>query len=381
MCKVLVVRNPSPGRRTLLAAISLGCAIGCGDNSKECGPGTIDEAGECVPAPSCGTGTVRDDESGLCVPDGSIVCSNGTVFDMLTGTCKIDPTSCQNGTVLINNACVDPTAGLTVDVQEGPEPNGLGIVETSTAQAGSITLAPTGTAFVVHGSIAPWRDDDGDGALDPDIDTYVVTVAGPALLRVTADGVHDLTAGFYATAADDAMAPLASWRRFGINVAGDTSQRQIYLPGAGTYRLAIGDTRTLHEYLLTGTALAAPTGDYYVSITELGPPPAQALTVTSSMATVTGTTDGDTLAFYTLPAGLGVTMGSLDMPSQLVTASLVVVVNDALRALGDETATQPARVNVGGGAPGDATLIVVDQLFDMSPSPAAFTLTVSTMNL
>lgn len=380
MCKVLVVRNPSLGRRTLLSAISLGCAIGCGDNSKECGPGTLDEAGECVPAPSCGVGTTRDDETGLCVPDGSFVCGNGTVFDALTGTCKLDPSSCQDGTVLINNACVDPTAGLTVDLQEGPEPNGLDIVEASVAQAGTITLAPADTPFVVHGSIAPWRDTDEDGALDPDIDTYLLTVAAPMWLQITADGVHGLTAGFYAVAPADAVAPLASWRRFGIDVAGDTSRRQVYLPDAGTYRIAIGDTRTLHEYLLANSATAAPSGDYYVSITDLGPPPAETLQVTGGMVTVTGTTDGDTLAFYTLPAGLGVNMASLDMPSQLVTASLVIAVNGALRAVADEAA-QPARVNLGGGAPGDSTLIVVDELFDMSPSPAAFTLTVSTMNL
>lgn len=379
MCKVLVVRNPSPGRRTLLLVISLGCAIGCGDNSKECGPGTVDEAGECVPAPSCGAGTVRDEESGLCVPDGSFVCSDGTVFDALTGTCKIDPSSCQGDTILVNNACVDPTAGLTVDVQEGPEPNGLDIVEASAAQAGNITIKPAGSSFVVHGSITPWRDVDGDGALDPDIDTYVLTVAGPTWLQVTADGVHGLTAGFYVAAAADAEEPVASWRRFGLDLAGDTSQRQIYLPGAGTYRLAIGDTRTLHEYLLTDSASVAPSGDYYVSITDLGSEPASTLQVTGNAATATGTTDGN-IVFYSLPAGLGVNMASLAMPSQLVDASLVVMVNGALRAVAYETA-QPARVNIGGGAPGDATLIVVDQLFDMSPSPAAFTLSVSTSNL
>lgn len=379
MCKVLVVRNPRPGRRTLLAALALGTVLGCGDNSKECGPGTLDEAGECVPAPSCGPGTVRDDESGLCVPDGSVVCSDGTVFDPLTQTCKIAPTSCQGGTILVNNACVDPTAGLTIDLQEGPEPNGLDVIEASLAQAGTITIKPADVPFVVHGSIAPWRDADDDGALDPDIDTYLLTVAGPTWLRVTADGVHGLAAGFYVAAVADAIGPVASWRRFGIEVAGDTSQRQIYLPGAGTYRFAIGDARTLHEYLLTDGASTAGSGEYYVSITDLGSEPAVALEVAGNMATATGTTDG-TVVFYSLPAGLGVNMASLAMPSPLADASLVVMVNGALRAIAYETA-QPARVNIGGGDPGDATLIVVDQLFDMSPSPAAFTLSVSTSNL
>jgi hypothetical protein len=98
------------------------------------------------------------------------------------------------------------------------------------------------------------------------------------------------------------------------------------------------------------------------------------------MATVTGSTDGDTLAFFALPAGMGVNMASLAMPSDQVTASLVVVVNDALRALGDET-SQPARVMVNGGMAGDTSLVVVDHVFDVSPSPAAYTLTVTTTNL
>jgi hypothetical protein len=376
MCKVDRMRNP----RRLFAIASLGCALGCGDNSKECGPGTLDEDGMCVPAANCGFGTRRDEVTGACVPDGSIVCSEGTRFDPLTGTCKIDPSACQDGTVLVDDRCADPTAGLTIDVQEGPEPNGLGIVEASLAQAGNITLAAAGTPFVVHGVIAPWRDADGDGAMDPDIDTFVVTVGGPVLLRITADGVHGLTAGFVAASADGATEPLASWRRFGIDLAGDTSKRQVYLPNAGTYRIAIGDTRTLAEYLASGAARTAPAGDYYVSITQLGPPSEMALPVAGNMASVTGSTDGDALAFYAVPAGMAVDMAALAMPSDQATASLVIVVNEALRALADET-SQPARVMVGGGMAGDRSLIVVDHVFEVSPSPAAYMLTVSTTNL
>ncbi len=367
MCKVGRMRN------WVLVFVAL---WGCGDNSKECGPGTIDEGGVCVPAGSCGLGTTRDEMTGECVPDGSVVCSEGTVFDPLTGRCMIDPSACRDGTILVHNACVDPTAGLTVNVEEGPEPNGLGIVEASTAQAGNIVLEPAGKPFVVHGTIEPWRDADGDGALDPDVDTFAVTVSGPVLLDVTADGVHGITAGFVAVAQVAATDPLASWRRFGIKLAGDTSKRQLYLPKEGTYRIAIGDTRTLGEYLSSGTSTAAPGGDYYVSITNLGAPSITTLAASS----VTATLSDDALAFYQSAPGTGISQASLSMPSSLAQASVVVMVNGALRGFSDET-SQPARVMTGTLASGDSTFVVVDFVVDISPSPTMYGLSVNTTNL
>lgn len=373
MCKVDRMRKP------LVVLVWVACALGCGDNSKECGPGTVDEGGVCVPAATCGFGTIEDEETGECVADGSVVCSEGTVFDPLTGRCKVDPSACQDGTVLINNACMDPTAGLTIDLQEGPEPNGLDVVEASLAQAGNVTLAAAGTAYVVHGTIDPWRDADNDGALDPDIDTYVLAVSGPVLVRITADGVHGVTAGFVAVAAVDAADPLAGWTRYGLNLVGDTSQRQVWLPQAGTYRLAIGDTRTLNQYLASGTATAAPGGDeaeYYVSITDLGAPSITTLPGT----TVTGTVDNQTVEFFAPAAGTGISMATLAMPSDLVRASAVAMVNSTMRAFSDET-SQPARVMFGALASGDKSFVVVDHVFAISPSPTTYTLSVTTTNL
>lgn len=374
MCKVDRMRNPA-------VLVCVCCALGCGDNSKECGPGTVDQGGECVPAANCGFGTKHDDVTGECVPDGTTVCSDGTVFDPLTGTCKLDPSACHDGSVLIGDACVDPTAGLTIDVQEGPEPNGLGIVEASQAQAGNVALKPAGETFVIHGTLAPWRDTNNDGVLEPDVDTFVVGASAPTWLRMTADGVHGTTAGFVmvsAFAPNDPMATLmASWRRFGIHLVGDTSKREVFLPAAGTYRIAIGDTRTLAEYLTSGTATGTlPPGDYYVSLTDLGP--VMPATLTSN--TVNGSFDNESLKFYAPAAGQGITQATLTMPSDLVLASVVVMVNGALRGLADETSL-PAKVMTGSLMTGDTTYVVVDHVYDQSPSPAAFTLGVNTQNL
>jgi hypothetical protein len=373
MCKVGGMRN------CLLVSVTLGCALGCGDNSQECGPGTVDEDGVCVPAANCGFGTTRDEETGECVPDGSIVCSDGTVFNALTGRCEIDPDSCRDGTVLINNACVDPTNGLVIDLQEGPEPNGLDIIEASPAQAGNIVLKPQGTPFVVHGTLDPWRDTNNDTLLDPDVDTYLVGVAGPTLLQMTSDGVHGITAGFIAVAQVPSTDPLASWKRWGTKLTGDASRRQLYLPKAGTYRIAVADVRTLSEYLSDGTATAAPggdDGDYFLSLTDLGVP-----TITTLPAnTIAGTVDGNALQFFQSAPGTGVTQATLAMPSDLAVASVIVMVNGTLRGFADET-SQPARVMTGGLSTGDTTFVVVDWTFDISPSPTMYTLSVNTQNL
>jgi hypothetical protein len=373
MCKVDRMRN------CLFALVSLGCALGCGDNSKECGPGTVDEGGECVPAANCGFGTTRDETTGECVPDGTVVCSEGTKFNPLTGRCEIDPASCRDGTVLINNACVDPTAGLVIDLQEGPEPNGLGIIEASPAQAGNVVLKPAGSTFVIHGTIDPWRDADTNSLLDPDVDTYIVTTNGPVLLQLTADGVHGITAGFVAVAQVTSPDPLATWKRWGTKLTGDASRRQVYLPKAGTYRVAIGDVRSLGEYLSTGSATAAPggdDGDYYVSLAEVNVPTPTTLAANNT----TGTVDGNTLLFVQSAPGTGITQATLAIPSDLVQASVTVMVNGIFRGFADET-SQPARVMTGTLQNGDTTFVVVDWVFDISPSPSMYSLSVNTTNL
>ena len=132
-----------------LAGLAFVMLAACGDNSRECGPGTIEDNGACVPEATCGFGTHQVPGTYECVPDGT-ACSDGTVFDPLTGQCKIDPSACQGGTVLIGDACVDPAAGLVIDAEEGPEPNGLGILEASDQEA-ALALARRNPA-VRHGS-------------------------------------------------------------------------------------------------------------------------------------------------------------------------------------------------------------------------------------
>src|SRR5690349_15490618 len=201
--------------RVVLATLAAVCGAGagCGDGSRSCGPGTMDVDGECVPS-------------------SVITCGDGTKLD--NAQCVVDPASCQAGTVLIDHRCVDPTSGLVVDLEESREPNGVAIVagvEPSAVPAGVIALKPAGEAFVIHGHLTPFRDADGDGQLDPDFDTYLFTVNGSALLSISVDGTGGAQGAFYLIG--DARGTVPTYERYGLNLTGDTSERQLFLPTAG----------------------------------------------------------------------------------------------------------------------------------------------------
>lgn len=354
-------------RASLCAALAAALCVtaGCGDNSKICGPGTADTDGD-----------------GACEPSaGGPMCSDGTILDPGSNRCVIDPASCQDGTVLIHGRCVDPTEGLVIDLTEGPEPNnrGVGGVEPSGAIAGQIALPAPGQPFVVKGTIDPFRDADDDGELDPDMDLYEVTVDAPALLDVSVDGVGGLMGAFLIV--PTGANPAAAWRRFGLNVTGDTSRRRIYLPAAGTYGLSVGDTRSMFVDAASppaaGSAAAGgPGAHYFLSLTVLPAPAPAALTVTGGTATDAGTLDPGDVRLFTAPLGAGVNTVELALPGT-PQASIVVVRNGAFDVEASEPPGQPARADTGGWQPGDAALIVADTVYHYGPGGAAYALTVT----
>jgi len=96
----------------------LGCAFGlvlftaCSDDSTssgvDCGPGTNQVEGECVPIVSCGDGTIQADT--LCVPDDDhLVCGEGTTAgtdDAGNAACVPTGEQCGDGTELVGGVCV-----------------------------------------------------------------------------------------------------------------------------------------------------------------------------------------------------------------------------------------------------------------------------------
>jgi hypothetical protein len=333
----------------LVLATLAPAAFGCGDNSRSCGDGTIEMSGYCVPFN----------------PDGSVGCGPGTVLDPASGTCQVDPTVCQNGTVLIDTMCVDPLVGTVVDLQEGPEPNGLDVIEASGARAGNLALKTGETPFVVHGTIDPFEDVDTNGALDPDVDTYVLVIAEPTLVRITGAGLHGVTAGLVATSPD-----IPGWKRFALGGAsGDAARRQVFLPKMGTYYVSVADTRTLFEYAETGTASAAPggdDGDYYLAITQTTLPAPTPLGTTANATAASGD-----VAFYSATIANGSHPITLAMPSTFAIASLVVTAGTFF-AFDDEDSLPARLVTSGLGA----SLIVVDHVYDVSPSLVSYQLSI-----
>ena len=330
----------------------------CGDNSNECDPETT------------------RNENGVCV--GTQTCSDGTI--LVDGKCVIDPNACQGGTVLVGSECVDP-AVLTADIEEAAEPNGLGLFELSTTPAGEIMLKAAGEKFVIHGKIIPFQDDDADGQLDADVDSYFVEVTSPTMLTITADGLNGLAAGFVSVANVASTNPLSDWVRFGINLTGDASKRQLFLPVAGTYIIGIGDTRTL---VLSGASAGAPEGkpalEYYVTIEQQTTTPTP-LTVSNGVATSSGMRNPGEVKLFSIAMGEGINAASLESSAVQLQSSLVITNTrggaTTFKALADGDDTTPAEVSVLGIRTGDNSTVVADSVLDYANQPTDFDLSVT----
>jgi hypothetical protein len=353
----------------VLATLAVGAS--CGDGARQ-----------------CGTGTMEID--GVCVPSSVITCGDGTKLD--NAQCVVDPESCQAGTVLIGNRCVDPTSSLIVDLEESAEPNGGGLVlgvEPSPVPAGVITLKAPGEPYVIHGHLTPFRDADGDGQLDPDFDTYLLSVDAPVVLAIAVDGTGGAQGAFYVIG--DARGLVPAYERYGLNLTGDTSRRRLFLPAAGLYRLAITDTRSVGvgknrpRPAGVGGAAGGPLAEYYASITvEPMPTP---MPIAISDTTRTGIAQGaiatDEVELFTAPLGGGANSATdirADIPGTAAAASLAVVHLGLVSGYADENPGPPAteaRLSITGIAPGDSPLIVVDTVYHYGPAPEPFTLTVT----
>lgn len=328
----------------MMRALGVGVALlaaGCGDNSKFCGPGTDDRD--------------TDGECEAVVPE--TVCGDGTSADPVTNDCVPDPDVCGGGTVLVNGRCQDPTASLDIDLEEGPEPNAF---EPGAVPAGVIALEPVGSdGFVIHGCIKPIDD------VTPDLDVYQLTVTQPTLVRITADGVSGLAAGFQLTSGE---AALAGWRRFGIGLATDMARRQVLLPTGGTYRFIVSDSRTLLPQIVGGTPPPAGNVDgtscYFVTIDQQTPVPAPLVLATGD----TGTIEED-LKFYS--ASL---TGTVRLTATFTTSnaqeSIVVLRNGALHAFDDD-----GSIMFSGFASTDEALIATDFVYNYALFSVPYTLT------
>lgn len=109
--------------KTLVVILAAGGLVGCGGGDAgvdECGEGTVEQDGECVPE-ECDDGEVRDDEQGRCVPEASTYCGEGTSFDDEEGLCVGALFDCGDETVDEDGECRPETE---IDCGEGTVADG-----------------------------------------------------------------------------------------------------------------------------------------------------------------------------------------------------------------------------------------------------------------
>jgi hypothetical protein len=326
----------------LAAGLAAGGGLGCGDDAR-CGPGTV----------------LAGDQ---CVPDGSVICPQGTTF--VDGACQLDDSACAAGTVLIDGHCVADDGAIPVDLEEHAEPNDDPALD---APAGGFALGPQGTALVLHGCVLPRADLDGNGNLDPDRDVWLVTTDAPATVEITADGVGGLVAGFAVIAADPALAQsLRTYQRFGINLTSDTAARQVYLPQAGTYALVMTDARSL---LLGGTGAGGPGACYYTTVRRVATPAPVPLT-----APQTATDDrGQVRLFAFDPATRGRVVRVTVNTSSSAMMPAFVVLRGAAATLQATVRGNRTSVAAGGLEPHEPIVVVSDMEYDWGLTPQAYT--------
>jgi subtilisin-like proprotein convertase family protein len=340
-----------------LAALAAGC-----DAGQRCGSDTVEVDGACVARTGeCPRGTVEED--GECVPDGSVVCGTGTMFNPATGTCDPDITGCAEGTVLVEGECVPEEDVREGDVEESPEPN-----DGPPEGFAAFDLPGVGDDILIEGCIEPYRDADGDGERDPDVDAFVFEADAPTLLDVTVDGVGGAAGGFTMVAAADRLTG-DGWVRFGINLTGDTTQQQVFLPAAGSYALLVADSRSV----LTDLAAGGPGACYFATVARIAIPAPTALdgAVVAPL--------GGAARFYAHEpeAGGEVIRSAVAYASSSAAAGLVQMVNGEYRGstpfvdVGAEAA-----VNLASLSPGDEVVLVVEPITNFSLSPVETTLTV-----
>jgi hypothetical protein len=340
-----------------LAAMSL---ASCGDNGVNCGEGTVEKDGSCV-------------------PDGTTICTGSLTFDPATGTCALDPSACKDGTVLVDGACQDPGV-VKVDATESAEPNDPKALNdtspTPAPNAGTIAVPAIGAkGFVIKGCITPYRDvrdqdtagNAGDGILDPDLDSWLVKVTQPTVLDVNADGVRGLVAGF-ALLSEDANLNALQYVRQAVSITNDRASREIYLPVAGTYRLNIADSRTLLN------SIAGP-GDantcYYATITQKALPTAKPIALQPIQTKYEGKVDQYS---YTPTEAEVFTINAIPKSANNQ-AGLTVIRNDEFSRLGNGDANDPtAFAFITNMKASDTIKIVYDPALVYSGAPVDVTL-------
>jgi hypothetical protein len=220
----------------------------------ECAPGTVLQGNQCVPA--CGTDQYWDGTACADVPE----CDTGTTFNPQTGKCEINDTVCAPGTRLENGQCV-PGGNPVADVYETGEPDELA----------GFDVPAAGQSTSLGGVIDTPEDINGDGYVDPNWDGFTFEARAGTWLRITATSYGAaLPAFFLGSTSPD----LDTYLRYAVNPNGLEAVREFYLPYDDTYVIWVSDYNHVMAYAFGYSPIPVGGDDfsYYVTVENLGTP-------------------------------------------------------------------------------------------------------------
>ncbi|MBN2493583.1 MAG: hypothetical protein JXR96_03235 [Deltaproteobacteria bacterium] len=335
---------------SVISSWLLALLAGCGSSGNECGPGTREQDGRCLPeisdcapgtvlqdgscvpacaqdeywdgerclaVPACASGTRFDSDSGQCEPacpsgqywDGESCldvpeCAAGTRFDpdsgscvpaeevcapgtrLEGGVCRPDATACGQGTHPEDGQCV-PDSLPEPDVRESSQPDGLAIFD----------LPADGESIRLGGGVGLPQDLDDDGYLEADWDAFGFTAPAGAWLHIRAESESACMPGFvlYSLATDAEGYP--RYIRYALNPRSVVTEREVYLPLAGDYVLLVSDFTQIQSLLFGSGAIPVGGDDfgYLVTVSALGSPDFEPLGLP---ADVSGELTGGSLRFF-----------------------------------------------------------------------------------
>ncbi|MEM1348206.1 MAG: EB domain-containing protein, partial [Myxococcota bacterium] len=275
--------------------------MACGGSDLECGAGTVDEDGQCVPEAEggqleCGTGTMlmgstcvpaggvvtcaegTTETNGVCVPD--VACGPNTMPDASGNCVPSTQITCGEGTLEMNGACVPdldnlcapgttPSEGQCLtdedvlladaDVTESTEENDLLFDGTPEA----LTLPDVGDSLIVRGGFDAPIDRSGDGVPEQDVDTYAFTGSAGTILRIQ---ILDAGAG---TTAFAVMQEDSGYMRLSPGFQANP-ERELVLTADGEFTISVS------KNLFFNRPTVGPEGgdgfDYVMTIEALGTP-------------------------------------------------------------------------------------------------------------
>lgn len=359
-----------------LAAI-LALAVGAcgGGNGTECGAGTVEQDGTCVPTcddgeywdgtecaavPACAEGTTFNATTGECVPDiddcapgttlvngqcvpecgneeywdGTVCvaipdCGQGTTFNEATGQCEPDITDCAPGTHLENGECVpDVVCGADThpcnpDVDENCEegecvPNHLPDPDVTEDDV-VFSVGAEGEIVSLGGTIDTPVDENDDGVADANWDQFQFQATAGTYLHIWATSEGATLPAFAVMGFDENDE--VNYQRIALNPNGLNSMREVYLPRDGVYVILVTDYNNLVNALFDndGLPVGGPDFTYYVEVETLPPPTpidVDATDLETTPIVETGDFDDNQITFYSvtnLPIDAVVNMASMGL--------------------------------------------------------------------